>query len=333
MAARGEGGWTTRRADATQVTKFLCESFPDASQEQVFKVWEEQRGNVTRCVEVLSELSEAMRRQITVIKVGYPFKFALEAHTRTVTRTRTQAHIRNKCDCLPPFFDPCPNTLFPPSNPPTQSLAVLHAPSCLDPKFNLRISHIQPPIQAPIPADLGQESCLDESGEKECLVCFNSALPIDVVLLPCQHSGMCVDCALLVLRKNPPECPICRAAVEEIIRFVGEEEGEGQGEGGVAAGRGDHARENAADGDRGAGVQPNSQGYEGVGVHGDQDSIVIDSRPEPATLCVPQESDRWPFLFTLASLTHSELPQLPQILTPEPSALTLFLHTMFEPRS
>jgi hypothetical protein len=81
MAARGEGGWTTRRADATQVTKFLCESFPDASQEQVLKVWEEQRGNVTRCVEVLSELSEAMRRQITVIKVGYPSKFALETRT------------------------------------------------------------------------------------------------------------------------------------------------------------------------------------------------------------------------------------------------------------
>jgi hypothetical protein len=183
--------------------------------------------------------------------------------------------------------------------------------SCLGPKASFWLSHIQPPIQAPIPADIGHESCLDESGEKECLVCFNSALPIDVVLLPCQHSGMCVDCALLVLRKNPPECPICRATVEEIIRFVGEDEEGGEGEGGVAAGGGDQVRESAETGDRGAGVQPDDQGDEGVGVQGDQDSIVIDARPEPATLRIPQESERWRCLFTLASFTHSGLVELP----------------------
>lgn len=70
--------------DARQVTMFLCESFPDVAEAQVAKVWEEQRGNVTRCVEVLSELSESMRRQITIIKV--------HNHPPPNSRTHPHAH-------------------------------------------------------------------------------------------------------------------------------------------------------------------------------------------------------------------------------------------------
>lgn len=132
-----------------------------------------------------------------------------------------------------------------------------------------------------MPKDIGNESMLDESGEKECLVCFGSEMPIDVVLLPCQHSGMCVDCALLVLRTTPPECPVCRTAVEEILRFVGEDP--------TTPGGYDDTDQAAAHGpDGGAGVLPPSS-------HGQDD--VRDASAEAASATVrsePQEPDRWP---------------------------------------
>uniref|UniRef100_A0A7S0EIT8 RING-type domain-containing protein n=1 Tax=Hanusia phi TaxID=3032 RepID=A0A7S0EIT8_9CRYP len=76
-------------------------------------------------------------------------------------------------------------------------------------------------VHSAVPTGIGNEANLDEEGVKECLICFGRG--IDTVLLPCQHSGLCVACAESVLRRSPSLCPICRMEVYEVLRFVGEE--------------------------------------------------------------------------------------------------------------
>ncbi|EKX46276.1 hypothetical protein GUITHDRAFT_152449 [Guillardia theta CCMP2712] len=76
-------------------------------------------------------------------------------------------------------------------------------------------------VHTPVPTGIGNEANLDEEGVKECLICFGRG--IDTILLPCQHSGLCVSCAESVLRRSPSLCPICRMEVCEVLRFVGEE--------------------------------------------------------------------------------------------------------------
>jgi hypothetical protein len=55
--------------------------------------------------------------------------------------------------------------------------------------------------------------------EKECFICI--ANRADAVLLPCGHSGLCYECATSVV-KGPGEfrhCPICRGAIDKVIRL------------------------------------------------------------------------------------------------------------------
>jgi len=45
-------------------------------------------------------------------------------------------------------------------------------------------------LQSPMPTSMGHESLTNEHGQQECVICFGSV--VDAVLLPCQHSGLCV---------------------------------------------------------------------------------------------------------------------------------------------
>ena len=58
---------------------------------------------------------------------------------------------------------------------------------------------------------------LEEELEKAtmCAVCLSS--PKTCILLPCRHQPTCAPCAELVMAKQPPRCPICRAGCTAYI--------------------------------------------------------------------------------------------------------------------
>mmetsp|Transcript_3941 Transcript_3941/g.4545 ORF Transcript_3941/g.4545 Transcript_3941/m.4545 type:complete len:413 (-) Transcript_3941:352-1590(-) len=51
-----------------------------------------------------------------------------------------------------------------------------------------------------------------DAGGPSCIVCFES--PVATVFVPCGHSCCCIDCS----KEFEKECPVCRGAVDQIIR-------------------------------------------------------------------------------------------------------------------
>ena len=65
-----------------------------------------------------------------------------------------------------------------------------------------------------------------EDLEQLCSICMASN--IEVVILPCRHMCLCLDCAMLFnatnsegKKKIKPECPICREAIASFINIKG----------------------------------------------------------------------------------------------------------------
>jgi hypothetical protein len=56
-----------------------------------------------------------------------------------------------------------------------------------------------------------------DSGEEGqmCVVCLSE--PKDTTVLPCRHMCMCKDCAEIIKRQNPQQCPICRTPIEQLL--------------------------------------------------------------------------------------------------------------------
>lgn len=55
-----------------------------------------------------------------------------------------------------------------------------------------------------------------QNSEQTCVICCEKAA--DVVLLPCNHGGLCYECANTIADKNPV-CHFCRKKFWQIIRM------------------------------------------------------------------------------------------------------------------
>mmetsp|Transcript_27815 Transcript_27815/g.39194 ORF Transcript_27815/g.39194 Transcript_27815/m.39194 type:complete len:198 (+) Transcript_27815:71-664(+) len=53
------------------------------------------------------------------------------------------------------------------------------------------------------------------NGEHTCKVCYEA--PVNSVLIPCGHAGLCVSCAC-TQKASGKGCPFCRAPINEIVK-------------------------------------------------------------------------------------------------------------------
>lgn len=51
-------------------------------------------------------------------------------------------------------------------------------------------------------------------GETRCIVCMENKC--NTMLLPCEHTNFCVDCAALI-RNDKNKCPFCRELIESVV--------------------------------------------------------------------------------------------------------------------
>lgn len=58
--------------------------------------------------------------------------------------------------------------------------------------------------------------------DKMCTICFSA--DSDCIIFPCKHSGICKECSLDLLKKNP-HCPFCRDVMEHICVVSTDESG------------------------------------------------------------------------------------------------------------
>lgn len=54
-----------------------------------------------------------------------------------------------------------------------------------------------------------------ENDDIECIVCMDN--PHDVIIVPCGHYCMCLNCASKIKSSSGSSCPMCRGNIESIV--------------------------------------------------------------------------------------------------------------------
>ena len=51
-----------------------------------------------------------------------------------------------------------------------------------------------------------------------CVICMDTIS--SVVLLPCRHANVCVECSSHIVAQEFPKCPTCRAPIRRRVRYI-----------------------------------------------------------------------------------------------------------------
>ena len=68
---------------------------------------------------------------------------------------------------------------------------------------------------------------LNPEKKAECGICAKDDQFINNVIIPCGHTGFCMDCLMTVRDTTPlANCPTCREELQNIIKIVVKNEGQ-----------------------------------------------------------------------------------------------------------
>jgi hypothetical protein len=57
-----------------------------------------------------------------------------------------------------------------------------------------------------------------KSDSHMCFICYDR--PADACFMECGHGNMCYQCSLVVAKKAPAQCPICRVAIAKVFKIM-----------------------------------------------------------------------------------------------------------------